>query len=215
MQYSWRFTAMNARPQPGRLHVRSRSPPSVSTSIALMTYLSDGPSLSTRGLRGPWRPLAPGSNTCVPETLGGAQQAEPEPAPPHVPLAPALDVPRDVPQGSDQILDAVRRREEAPQRRRQPQLQHRERFLQPFAHTGRGIGLAVPLQPRHEGRQLAARRRDAGRLIRAAQGGPDVGLPCLWDERVEIAPLVWDDLPRHPSALCGRPGWPLDLNDVD
>src|SRR6266516_3087499 len=60
----------------------------------------------------------------APETLGGAQQAEPEPAPPHVPIAPALDVPRDVPQGSDQILDAVRRREEAPRRRRQPQLQH-------------------------------------------------------------------------------------------
>src|SRR5437660_1013015 len=29
MQCSWRFTAMNARPQPGRLHVRSLSPTSV------------------------------------------------------------------------------------------------------------------------------------------------------------------------------------------
>ena len=65
MQCSWRFTAMNARPQPGRLHVRSLSPTAVSTSIALMTYLSDGPWVSTRGLRGPWRPLAPESNTCM------------------------------------------------------------------------------------------------------------------------------------------------------
>src|SRR2546430_11901881 len=67
----------------------------------------------------------------APEALGGAQQAEPDPPPPHVPVAPALDVPGDVPQGADQILDAIRRREEATQRRRQPQLQHRERFSSP------------------------------------------------------------------------------------
>src|SRR2546422_4340092 len=74
------------------------------------------------------------------EALGGAQQAEPDPPPSHVAIAPALDVPRDMPQRADQILDAVRRREEAAQRRWQPQLQHGERFLQAFAHTGRGIG---------------------------------------------------------------------------
>src|SRR5438034_529526 len=52
-----------------RSDVRSLSPTSVSTSIALMTYLSDGPRVSTRGLRGPWRPLAPESNTCLLGTL--------------------------------------------------------------------------------------------------------------------------------------------------
>jgi len=44
----------------------------------------------------------------APKALGGAQQAEPNPPPPHVTIAPALDVPRDVPQCADQILDAVR-----------------------------------------------------------------------------------------------------------
>src|SRR5207249_6275600 len=90
----------------------------------------------------------------APEALGGAQQAEPYPPPPHVAIAPALDVPRDVAQRADQILDAVRRREEAAQRRRQPQLQHRERFLQPLAHTGGGIGVTIPHQPRGQRRQL-------------------------------------------------------------
>ena len=47
------------------------------------------------------------------EALGGADEAEPDPPPPHVAIAPALDVPRDVPQRADQILDAIRRREEA------------------------------------------------------------------------------------------------------
>jgi len=46
-------------------------------------------------------------------SLGAADQAEPDPPPPHVAIAPALDVPRDVPQRADQILDAIRRREEA------------------------------------------------------------------------------------------------------
>jgi hypothetical protein len=43
----------------------------------------------------------------TPEALGGAQQTEPDPPPPHVAIAPALDVPRDVSHGADQILDAV------------------------------------------------------------------------------------------------------------
>src|SRR4030095_3907767 len=50
-----------------------------------------------------------------PEALGGAQQAEPDPPPAHVAIAPALDVPRDLPQRPDEILDAVRGREEAAQ----------------------------------------------------------------------------------------------------
>src|SRR5712691_4127159 len=54
----------------------------------------------------------------APEALGGAQQAEPDPPPAHVAVAPALDVPRDVAQRPDEILDAVRRGEEAAQRRR-------------------------------------------------------------------------------------------------
>src|SRR2546428_540540 len=33
----------------------------------------------------------------APEALSGAQQAEPDPPPAHIPIAPALDVPRDVP----------------------------------------------------------------------------------------------------------------------
>src|SRR5436309_9029044 len=126
----------------------------------------------------------------APEALGGAQQAEPDPPPPHVPVAPALDVPGDVPQGADQILDAIRRREEATQRRRQPQLQHRERFLQPLAHTGGGIGLTIPLQPRGQRRQLPPGRRRAGRPIRPAQARPDVGLARCRDEGVEVARLV-------------------------
>ncbi len=126
----------------------------------------------------------------APEALGGAQQAEPDPPPAHVAIAPALDVPRDVPQRPDQILDSVRRGEETPQRRRQPQLQHRERVLQALAHTGGRIGVAVPLEPRREGRQLAARRRRTGRPIRPAQGGPDVELARLRHKGVEVAPLV-------------------------
>ena len=126
----------------------------------------------------------------APEALRGAQQTEPDPPPPHVAIAPALDVPRDVPQRPDQILDAVRRREETPQRRRQPQLQHGERFLQAFAHTGGRIGMAVPLEPRREGRQLAARRRGTGRPIPPAQARPDVSLARLRHEGVEVAPLV-------------------------
>src|SRR5437867_11160825 len=46
----------------------------------------------------------------APETLRGAQQAEPDPLPAHVAIAPAFDVPRDVPERADQILDTVRRR---------------------------------------------------------------------------------------------------------
>src|SRR5256885_2233592 len=111
-------------------------------------------------------------------------------APAHVPVPPALDVPRDVAQGADQILDAVRRREEAAEPRWQSQLQHRERFLQAFAHTGGGLGVAISLQPRREGRQLAAGHRRAGRLIGPAQGGPDLGLPRLRHERIEGAPPV-------------------------
>ena len=43
----------------------------------------------------------------APEALGGAQQAEPDPPPAHVAIAPALDVPRDVPHRADQILEAL------------------------------------------------------------------------------------------------------------
>src|SRR5437870_12290423 len=126
----------------------------------------------------------------APEALGGAEQAEPDPSPAHVPVAPALDVPRDVAQGADQILDAVRRREEAAEPRWQSQLQHRERFLQAFAHTGGGLGVAISLQPRREGRQLATGPRRAGRLIGPAQGGSNVSLPRLRHEGVEVAALV-------------------------
>ena len=43
----------------------------------------------------------------APEALRGAQQTEPDPPPPHVTIAPALDVPRDVPHRADQILEAL------------------------------------------------------------------------------------------------------------
>src|SRR5258708_9713484 len=109
----------------------------------------------------------------APEALGGGQQAEPDPPPAHIPVAPALDVPRDVPQRPDQILDAVRRGEEAAHRWRQPQLQHRERFLHAFAHTGGGIGVAVPLQPPRQGRPLAARRPPPGPPLPPTPGRPD------------------------------------------
>src|SRR5207244_12375314 len=122
--------------------------------------------------------------------LRGAQQAEPDPPPAHVAIAPAFDVPRDVPERADQILDTVRRREEAAERRRQPQLQYRERFLEAFAHTGGGIGLAVSRQPRRERRQLPARRGRAGRSIGPPQGRPDVRLAGFRHEGVEVAPLV-------------------------
>jgi hypothetical protein len=49
---------------------------------------------------------------------GPAPEAEPPPS--HVAVAPALDVPHVVAQRPDEILDAVRRREEAAQPRRQP-----------------------------------------------------------------------------------------------
>jgi len=97
----------------------------------------------------------------APEALGGAQQAEPDPPPAHIPIAPALDVARDVPQRPDEILDAVRGREEVAQGRRQPQLQHGERFLQAFAHTAGGIGAvscrraAGALAARYARRRLA------------------------------------------------------------
>jgi nucleoside-diphosphate-sugar epimerase len=42
-------------------------------------------------------------------------RAQTEPPPPHVAVAPALDVPGHVAQRPNQVLDAVRRREEAPQ----------------------------------------------------------------------------------------------------
>src|SRR5258708_28082734 len=58
----------------------------------------------------------------APEAFGGTEQAEPDPPSPHVPVAPALDIPRDVPQRPDEILDAVRRCEEAAERWGQPQL---------------------------------------------------------------------------------------------
>src|SRR2546430_16213097 len=98
----------------------------------------------------------------APETLRGAQQAEPDPPPAHVAIAPAFDVSRDVPERADQILDTVRRREEAAERRRQPQLQYRERFLDAFSHTAGGIGLAVWRQPRPTRRLFPARRARAG-----------------------------------------------------
>src|SRR5207245_486703 len=126
----------------------------------------------------------------APEALRGAQQTEPDPPPPHITIAPALDVPRDVPHRADQILDAVRRCEEAPQRRGQPQLQHRQRFLQPLPHTGGGIGMTVPLQPRRQRLQLPPRRRRTGRPIRPPQARPDVGLAWLRDEGVEVTRLV-------------------------
>src|SRR3989449_9888866 len=126
----------------------------------------------------------------APEALGGAQTPEPDPPPAHVAIAAALDVPPDVPQRPDEILDAVRGREEVAQGRRPPQLQYGERFLQAFAHTASGIGVAVPLQPRRERRQLTARGRRAGRPIRSTHARPDVGVTRLRHEGVEVAPLV-------------------------
>jgi len=135
---------------------------------------------------------APSSPWCLMHRKRSAARSRPSPI--HrrrmSPSRQRFDVSRDVPERADQILDTVRRREEAAERRRQPQLQYRERFLEAFAHTGGGIGLAVSRQPRRERRQLPARRGRAGRSIGPPQGRPDVRLAGFRHEGVEVAPLV-------------------------
>lgn len=59
------------------------------------------------------------------EARGGAERAQADPAANHRAVAPALDVAGHVPQGPDEILDRVRRREEPAQPGRQAELEDR------------------------------------------------------------------------------------------
>jgi hypothetical protein len=121
---------------------------------------------------------------------GGTEQAEARPPVNHVARAPALHVAGDLPQGRDEILDAVRGGEEAAQGRRQLKLEHREDLLQAFAETGPGVGMPVGLEPARQGLELAAGGRHAGSAIRPAQGRADEGVAPLRDEGEQIALLV-------------------------
>ena len=93
-----------------------------------------------------------------PKARRRAPERQADPAPNHPPVPPALDVARDVADGADHVLDAIGRREEALQARRQPQRQNREGFLEPFAQTGRGVHVAIALEPRRQGVELTPRR---------------------------------------------------------
>ena len=71
----------------------------------------------------------------------------------------------------------------------QPERQDRQRFLEAFPQTGRGIDMAVVLEPVGERVELAARGGGTGGAVGAAQGRPDVGLARGRHERLEVARL--------------------------
>src|SRR5262249_57035719 len=91
---------------------------------------------------------------------------------------------------ADQVLDAVGGGQRAAQGERQRELHDRERLFETLAQAGRGVLVAVALEPRDQRAELLARWIRRGRTVRLAHRREHVPATFLPPILPNVPPLL-------------------------
>jgi len=102
------------------------------------------------------------------EAFDGFEDTGGDPPEHHLPSSPALDVALHVTRAAEETLRGVGGRQGSPQTSRQVQCEHRQRFVESFAHALGRAGM-LGLQGPREIQQQPLGRLDVGALVGASQ----------------------------------------------
>ena len=130
--------------------------------------------------------LAPGH---TPESLRGFEHGGTDPAEYHRAAPPPFHVALDVAGPAQEALDGIRRNERPLETFGQPESDHRQRFVEAFAHTG-GRTRMISVQSAGQVLKALSCPRDVSTGIGPGEGRPDPRLLRFGEMLEHVAPRV-------------------------
>jgi hypothetical protein len=149
------------------------------------------------------------------ESLHGFEDTGGDPAEHHLPSAPALHVPFDVPRAAEETLRRVGGGQRATQSGGEIEAQDGEGFFQAFPDARRGTGI-LGLQPPRQVLEQPVRHLEVDALIGATHDRLDPGALAIPEMVEDVAHLVHlTALHQRRLAEAGADGFPQRLRAIE